>query len=243
MAHVCGYTGCAADIIEAQGGDEGVALEEEGEGLADASAGAEDGDLCVAGSGGGEAAGGRAEGSAGEHGAETDAVGMWLWPEIGCSGASGCMAADFWLSSHQSVALNKQYSALTLPSKRWIVDRATARRARETDRLVLHALGHDAVQLDYFAIYFANGEGSVLCLSPRSPPAVITKLGKKLGLRQRVIATATVFFRRFYLKNAYCETDPFLVIAACCYVAAKAEESPVHIKTVISEARTLFSRK
>lgn len=72
---------------------------------------------------------------------------------------------------------------------------------------------------------------------------VITKLGKKLGLRQRVIATATVFFRRFYLKNAYCETDPFLVIAACCYVAAKAEESPVHIRTVISEARTLFSRK
>lgn len=71
---------------------------------------------------------------------------------------------------------------------------------------------------------------------------VITKLGKKLGLRQRVIATATVFFRRFYLKNSYCETDPFLVIAACCYVAAKAEESPVHIKTVISEARTLFSR-
>ena len=49
-----------------------------------------------------------------------------------------------------------------------------------------------------------------------------------------------MFFRRFYVKNSYCETDPFIVIAACCYVAAKAEESPVHIKTVVSEARMLF---
>ncbi|CDO78274.1 hypothetical protein BN946_scf184588.g4, partial [Trametes cinnabarina] len=52
--------------------------------------------------------------------------------------------------------------------------------------------------------------------------------------------TAIVFFRRFYVKNSYCETDPFIVAAACCYVAAKAEESPVHIKHVVSEARTLF---
>jgi cyclin C len=72
--------------------------------------------------------------------------------------------------------------------------------------------------------------------------AVITKLGKKLQLRQRVIATATVFFRRFYLKNKYCETDPFIVVPACVYVAAKAEESPVHIKNVISESRSLFSQ-
>ena len=57
-----------------------------------------------------------------------------------------------------------------------------------------------------------------------------------------MIATATVFFHRFYLKNAYCETDPWIVIAACVYLAAKAEESPVHIKNVLSEARNVFSR-
>jgi cyclin C len=74
-------------------------------------------------------------------------------------------------------------------------------------------------------------------------PSVISKLGKKLQLRQRVIATATVFFRRFYLKNSYCETDPYIVISACCYLAAKAEESPVHIKNVVTESRTLFSRE
>ncbi|KAI9462139.1 cyclin-like protein [Russula earlei] len=60
---------------------------------------------------------------------------------------------------------------------------------------------------------------------------------------QRVIATATVFSRRFYVKNLYCETDPFMVIAACCYVAAKAEESPVHIKNVVSESRLMFSQE
>ncbi|EGO04212.1 hypothetical protein SERLA73DRAFT_24919, partial [Serpula lacrymans var. lacrymans S7.3] len=62
-----------------------------------------------------------------------------------------------------------------------------------------------------------------------------------LHLKQRVVATAIVFFRRFYLKNLYCETDPFIVIAACCYVAAKAEESPVHIKNILAEARSLFA--
>ncbi|KIK42115.1 hypothetical protein CY34DRAFT_84145 [Suillus luteus UH-Slu-Lm8-n1] len=60
---------------------------------------------------------------------------------------------------------------------------------------------------------------------------------------QRVIATAIVFFRRFYIKNPYCETDPFIVIAACCYVAGKAEESPVHIKNMVAEARLFFSQQ
>ncbi|KAI0643581.1 cyclin-like protein [Trametes meyenii] len=105
--------------------------------------------------------------------------------------------------------------------KRWIVDRDTLRRARADDVQYVDNPEH----LAFLNIFFAN---------------LIAKLGKKLQLRQRVIATATVFFRRFYLKNSYCETDPFIVAAACCYVAAKAEESPVHIKNVVSEARIVF---
>ncbi|KAJ7983089.1 cyclin-like protein [Mycena polygramma] len=106
--------------------------------------------------------------------------------------------------------------------KRWIVDRATLRQARADDLLYVDEPEH----LDFLAIYFAE---------------VVAKLGKKLDFPQRVIATATVFMRRFYLKNSYCETDPFFVIAACCYVAAKAEEFPVHIKTVVQGARQVFS--
>ncbi|KAJ7886189.1 cyclin-like protein [Mycena olivaceomarginata] len=105
--------------------------------------------------------------------------------------------------------------------KRWIVDRATLRQARADDLLYVE----DPEHLDFLAIYFAE---------------VVGKLGKKLRLPQRAIATATVFFRRFYLKNSYCETDPFIVIAACCYVAAKAEECPVHIKNVVGDARQIF---
>ncbi|OSD01686.1 cyclin-like protein [Trametes coccinea BRFM310] len=105
--------------------------------------------------------------------------------------------------------------------KRWIVDRATLRQARSDDLQYVDNPEH----LAFLNIFFAN---------------LISRLGRKLQLRQRVIATAIVFFRRFYVKNSYCETDPFIVAAACCYVAAKAEESPVHIKHVVSEARTLF---
>ncbi|KJA18190.1 hypothetical protein HYPSUDRAFT_145355 [Hypholoma sublateritium FD-334 SS-4] len=108
--------------------------------------------------------------------------------------------------------------------ERWIVDRATLHQARAEDI----QFAENPEYLDYLPIYFAN---------------LITKLGKKLQFRQRIIATATVFFRRFYLKNSYCETDPFTVIAACCYLAAKAEESPVHIKVIVAESKSLFSQE
>ena len=128
-------------------------------------------------------------------------------------------------------------------SKRWIIDRATLKQARSEDLQYVESPEH----IDFLNIYFANRR--IVLYAKTSPiPAhvyiyvVIAMLGKRLTLRQRVIATATVFFRRFYVKNLYCETDPFIVIAACCYVAAKAEESPVHIKNVVSESRLMFSR-
>ncbi|KAH7104661.1 cyclin-like protein [Auriculariales sp. MPI-PUGE-AT-0066] len=105
--------------------------------------------------------------------------------------------------------------------RRWIVDRATVSQARFDDE------GYTQLkELPLLGILFAN---------------IIAKLSRRLGLRQRVIATAIVYFRRFYLKNSYCDTDPFIVVAACVYVAAKAEETPVHVKTVITDARTMFA--
>jgi len=32
-----------------------------------------------------------------------------------------------------------------------------------------------------------------------------------------------------------------LVLAACCFVAAKVEETPVHIKSVVSEGKVVFA--
>lgn len=93
-----------------------------------------------------------------------------------------------------------------------------------------------------------------------SSTSAIQKIGKRLSLRQQVVATAVVYLRRFYLKNSYCgkqteqlpvvclthsfasiETDLPLVAAACVYVAAKAEETAIHIKVVVTEARATFS--
>ncbi|CAE6525159.1 unnamed protein product [Rhizoctonia solani] len=105
----------------------------------------------------------------------------------------------------------------------WIVDRATAEQARAVD--LQYA---DQTQIALIGILFAN---------------IISKLCKKLNLRQQVVATATVYFRRFYIKNSYCETDPFFVASTCCYLAAKAEEIPVHLKSVVVESRTLYSNE
>ncbi|KZV94261.1 C/H/G cyclin [Exidia glandulosa HHB12029] len=104
--------------------------------------------------------------------------------------------------------------------KRWMVDRSTIEQARADDQE--YATPNE---LSLLGILFAN---------------IIVKLARRLSLRQRVIATAHVFFRRFYLKNSYCDTDPYMVIAACVYVAAKAEETPVHVKSVVNEARNLY---
>ncbi|KAH6873697.1 cyclin-like protein [Coprinopsis sp. MPI-PUGE-AT-0042] len=99
--------------------------------------------------------------------------------------------------------------------KRWIVDRGALKQARAEDLQYVD----DPQYLDFLAIYFAN---------------IIARLGKKLQLRQRVIANR--------YRNSYCATDPFLVISACLYVAAKAEEFPAHIKSVITESRTMFTQ-
>lgn len=102
----------------------------------------------------------------------------------------------------------------------------------------------DPLFFDLFNIFTGNCTAPLRVLrnTETDTTKVIARICKRMSFRQRVTATASVFLRRFYLKNSYCETDPFIVIAACCYVAAKAEESPVHIKTVVNESRSVFSR-
>ena len=56
-----------------------------------------------------------------------------------------------------------------------------------------------------------------------SPVTVIRALGKQLSLHQQVIATATMFFKRFYLRNAFSSVEPRLMAAASILLAAKVE--------------------
>jgi len=49
-------------------------------------------------------------------------------------------------------------------------------------------------------------------------------LGRQLKLHQKVIATAIVYFKRFFVRNSFVDHDPRLVIPTCLYLAAKVEE-------------------
>ena len=55
----------------------------------------------------------------------------------------------------------------------------------------------------------------------------IQSLGEHLKLRQQVIATGTVYFRRFYARNSLKCIDPLLLAPTCIFLAAKVEECGV----------------
>jgi cyclin C len=54
--------------------------------------------------------------------------------------------------------------------------------------------------------------------------SVIQALGELLKLRQQVIATATVYFKRFYARNSFGCVDPLLLAPTCVFLASKVEE-------------------
>jgi len=53
---------------------------------------------------------------------------------------------------------------------------------------------------------------------------VIQALGEQLKVRQQVIATAIVYFRRFYARNSLKSIDPLLLAPTCLVLASKVEE-------------------
>src|SRR5437762_11010243 len=68
----------------------------------------------------------------------------------------------------------------------------------------------------------------------------LTKLGKRLTIRQQALATAQVYVRRFYTKVEIRRTNPYLVLTTAFYLACKMEECPQHIRFVVSEAKGLW---
>ncbi|GAB7350747.1 hypothetical protein MBLNU459_g1298t1 [Dothideomycetes sp. NU459] len=64
----------------------------------------------------------------------------------------------------------------------------------------------------------------------------MTKLGRRMNLRQQPLASAQVYVRRFYTKVEIRRTNPYLLMTTAVYLACKMEESPVHIRLVLAEA-------
>lgn len=73
---------------------------------------------------------------------------------------------------------------------------------------------------------------------------LIQVLGEQLKLRQQVIATATVYFKRFYVRNSFRSIDPLLMAPTCIFLASKVEEFGVISNSrLISTVSVIVLRK
>jgi len=86
----------------------------------------------------------------------------------------------------------------------WVLDKADLARERAGDLAVLSEEEYQKV-----FIFFVS---------------FIQMLGEQLKLRQQVIASATVFFKRFYAVNSLNTVDPLLMAPTCVFLASKVEE-------------------
>ncbi|KXS18428.1 C/H/G cyclin [Gonapodya prolifera JEL478] len=101
----------------------------------------------------------------------------------------------------------------------WTLDKATIFAARQDDLQYI-----SEKELTWLNLHYTN---------------LIVQLGRKLGVRQQVVATATLYFKRYYTRNPFRKVDPILVVATCTFLAAKVEECPHHIRSVVDGMRAV----
>ncbi|KAI2617428.1 cyclin-C [Hypoxylon sp. NC1633] len=68
----------------------------------------------------------------------------------------------------------------------------------------------------------------------------ISRISKRLNIKQQAVATAQLYIKRFYSKVEIRRTNPYLVITTALYLACKMEECPQHIRMFVTEARSLW---
>ena len=108
----------------------------------------------------------------------------------------------------------------------WILDRQEVELGRRSDVLAMGSLD-DLLKIHIFFTNFIQSLG-----------------GEQLKLRQQVISTAIVYYRRFYSRNSLSDVDPLLLCPTCVYLAAKVEESGViQTSNVIMRCKTLLRQK
>ncbi|ESZ96758.1 cyclin-C [Sclerotinia borealis F-4128] len=122
------------------------------------------------------------------------------------------MAANYWESSQRK---HWQFTREQLEDLR--------SKLEDEDQALVQA--YPLPQLRHLSIYFNQQ---------------MTRLGKRLGVRQQAMATAQLYIRRFYSKVEIRKTNPYLVLATAVYLACKMEECPHHIRLVVSEGRGLW---
>ncbi|KAF7254536.1 Cyclin-C [Varanus komodoensis] len=130
-------------------------------------------------------------------------------------------------STWQGISGRARISKLFLPSfsrvsmtpgLQWILDKQDLLKERQKDLKFLSEEEYWKLQ-----IFFTN---------------VIQALGEHLKLRQQVIATATVYFKRFYARYSLKSIDPVLMAPTCVFLASKVEEFGVVSNTRLISAAT-----
>lgn len=61
----------------------------------------------------------------------------------------------------------------------------------------------------------------------------IYDIGKKLRMPQLTVATACVFFHRFFMYRSFKEFSPYDIAASCLFLGGKVEETPKKIRDVV----------
>ncbi|XP_035899322.1 cyclin-C [Anopheles stephensi] len=108
--------------------------------------------------------------------------------------------------------------------QQWILDKQDLIRERQHD---LKTLTEEEYQKIF--MFFAN---------------IIQVLGEQLKLRQQVIATATVYFKRFYARNSLKCIDPLLLAPTCILLSSKVEEFGVISNSrLITTCQTVIKNK
>lgn len=106
----------------------------------------------------------------------------------------------------------------------WILSKMALMRERHSDLQVLSEEEYQKI-----IIFYAS---------------FIQTLGEQLKLRQQVIATATVFFKRFYSQNSLRCIDPLLLAPTAIFLGSKVEEFGVISNTrLINTCSTVIKNK
>lgn len=109
-------------------------------------------------------------------------------------------------------------------NSQWILDKQDLLRERQHD---LQILSEEEYQKIF--IFFAN---------------LIQCIGEQLKTRQQVIATATVYFKRFYARNSLKSIDPLLLAPTCIFLSSKVEEfGVISNNRLISTCQTVIKNK
>ena len=67
----------------------------------------------------------------------------------------------------------------------------------------------------------------------------IQEVGKTLGLRHDTMATASVYFHRFYMFHTFLEFPRYVTATCALFLAGKAEETPKKCRDLIKTVRGL----